>query len=264
MNAPVHILATVRRPELLPAALLVFRTLRTGFPEALVNVWGNALPADAAQAVAAAAGHVGATFHNLPDTAHDAWLENIINTAVVPFWICDTDMVFFDRVSEPAGHVNFAGRFEPEFDEEFTDTLHVARLHTALMFINPMNLRCAIRAWMGRIPEPCHDSATFPLVRQNFVPNTQPGKTLFYDTMAGAYHALPGTSFTQEQDAAFEHLHCATYALEVAGGAPSLKDLPAVHEQIYADPQRARGLKAAQDAYYRQRQPHKKYEQPMD
>ena len=43
MKSPVHILVTVRKPELLPAALLVFKTLEVGFPTTPVYVWGNGL-----------------------------------------------------------------------------------------------------------------------------------------------------------------------------------------------------------------------------
>ena len=54
MTPTVHILATVRQPALLPAATLVCRTLRIGFPTATAAVWGNGLSHAAAAAVQAA------------------------------------------------------------------------------------------------------------------------------------------------------------------------------------------------------------------
>ena len=257
MKAPVHILATVRRAELLPAARLVFHTLRTGFPSEPVCVWGIALDAASAAVLAADTAAVGGKFQNLPATAHDAWIETLVNKLTDPFWVCDTDVVFFDRMTAPKGAV-FAGRYEPAFDEEFTDTVHMERLHTAVMYLNPERVRMAVREWMAKIPEPWRNSATFPLFRQNFVPVLRDGvkqKTLFYDTLAGLHQAVGGTAFTPAQDAAFEHLHCATYAQEAARGAASLKDLPAVHAAVYADPATARGLKLAQDHYYHNRKP---------
>lgn len=255
MNPPVHILCTVRHPALLEAALLVFRTLRTGFPENPVMVWGNALAPDDLAAVGTFTQTVGGTFlRNLPATSHDAWIEQLVNSQTEPFWICDTDMVFFAAVPSPEPCL-FAGRHEPEFDEEWTGTLHVERLHTCLMYLNPVALRCAIRAWQARIPSPWRDSAQFPLIRQQFIPqrlslNSKP-TTLFYDTCAGLYQALGGTPFTAEQDATFEHLHCGTYADVV--DAPSLAGLRRMHRSIYENPAAARGLKQSQDAYYHER-----------
>ena len=251
LKPTVHILATVRKPELLPAALLVFRTLRTGFPDAPVCVWGNGLEPWAAEAVAYTAAGRGCEFRNLPKTSHDEWIETLLQAANEPFWICDTDMVLFGEMKAPKATL-FAGRYEPEFVEEWTGTRHMERLHTCLMWLNPVPLRCAIREYMGKIPAPWGNTAQFTLVRQTFVPLTK-RQTLFYDTCAGLYHALGGTRFTPAQDAAFEHLYCGTYADLVT--APSLKDLRAVHAQVYANPQAARGLKAQLDDYFARHKP---------
>lgn len=249
MKSPVHILVTVRKPELLPAALLVFRTLRTGFPHSPVFVWGNALDVSSMTAVQHAVNATHCHFQNLPATSHDEWIENGICKLNEPFWICDTDVVFFMEMMEPRGEVGFSGRREPEFDEEFTDTVHVERLHTAVMYLNPSVLRQQMREWMALIPAPWRYSAQFPFVRQNFVPVAN-GRTRFYDTMAGAYHAFGGTPFDALQNASFEHLHCGTYADEVVKLAPSLKDLSAVHAVVFANPDAARGLAQKQAEYY--------------
>lgn len=246
MKTTVHILATVRRPELLPAAQLVFRTLRLGFPTANVCVWGNGLSDQVGR-------QLGVPYRNLPQTSHDCWIAGLLARATEPFWICDTDVVFWSKVEDWFGNnpdIIFAGRFEPEFDEEWTGTTHVARLHTALMWFNPANVRAAFRAWMARFPSPWRDTAHFPLVHQHFVP-VRGGKPLFYDTCAGLYHASGGTAFDTVKDAAFEHLHCGTYADLV--DAKSLADLKAVHAAVFENPENARGLKEAQDKYYQSR-----------
>lgn len=77
---------------------------------------------------------------------------------------------------------------------------------------------------------------------------------LFYDTCAGLYQAGLGTPFTEQQDAAFEHLHCGTYADQITPHL-SLPDLAAAHRAIYAQPEMGRGLKAQQDKYYALRRP---------
>jgi len=247
----VHILATVRKAELMSAALLVFRTLRVGFPLAEVVVWGNGLSGGAEAVVGDAARQCGARFINVPQgTVHDAWIEDLIESQMAPFWICDTDVVFWEAMPQPKRRTVLSGRHEVEFEEEWTRTRHMERLHTAVMWIDPGLLRSAMREWMARIPAPWGQKAEFPLVRQAFVPLQQGRKrvTLFYDTLAGVWQAGIGTPFTEEQNQAFDHLHCATYADVI-----TLQGLRATHEAIYRDHTVARGMRRQQDEYYARR-----------
>lgn len=280
MNAPVHILATVRKPELLPAALLVFQTLRVGFPSAPVTVWGNALPQHSVGAVHAAAHTHGCNFRDLSATSHDAWIEALVLEHEEPFWICDTDIVFHESVEgwvgvsglwpdksgrRPDATPTMAGRFEPAYRDDYTGSDHVERLHTCLMFINPAKVRCAVRAWTGRFPMPWRATAQQVLFRQTFVPggralvpesahSADTTRPTFYDSLAGLYQAIGGTAFTAEQDAAFDHLHAATYVDELKHNEPALaEDLANGHAAIYHNPGLARGIKQAQDRFYEER-----------
>jgi hypothetical protein len=245
---PVNILAYVRTAELLDAALLVFRTLRVGFPTAMVNVWGNALAYPFERAVAKAAKECGAFFSNLPATEHDVWLEGLLHLATQPFWVCDTDVVFWDSLEQfNTDCVAMAGRFEPAFDEEFTGTLHMERLHTAVMYLDPAAVRARMRAWVAAIPEPFSRTAEFPFVRQHFIP-VRGGRAVFYDTCAGLWQAGIGTKFDEARNDCFDHLHCATFADRIA---PKLScDLLAAHRAIYEDHNRARGMRHEQQKYY--------------
>ena len=251
MAPTVHILATVRKPELLEAALLVFRTLRVGFPTAPVMVWGNALPEYAARAVAQAAQAVGAGFRNVQATQHDAWIESLLAANHEPFFIADTDLVFFEPVEAFSAPV-LAGRLEPEWCDPWTRTRRRERLHTCLMYVNPAALRMALRSWMAQIPEPWGPLAQFPLVRQTFLP-VRGGMTVCQDTFAGVWQAGIGTAFTAEQNAAFEHLNCATYA-DCVGTALGM-DLALAHRAIYADPSLARGIQRTQTLFYARHAP---------
>lgn len=254
MKSVVHILATVRKPELLPAALLVFRTLRTGFPTTPVCVWGNGLDPASERAVVSACQNNGCRFQNLPATQHDMWFEALIEENLEPFWICDTDMVFWSAVEDWFSHrpeVALAGRHEIEFNEEWTNTLHMERLHTCLMFVRPGLLRTAMRTWMSRIPLLWRSQAEFPFVRQHFVPALGQAPR-FYDTAAGLWQAGIGTPFSETENAAFDHLHCGTYADEIKLGGG---DLRVTHNQIYAQPGLARGLRQQQNIYYDSRRP---------
>lgn len=252
MIQPVHILATVRKPELLEAALLVFRTLRVGFPTAPVFVWGNALPLEAEAAVAHAAQDCRAVFTNIPVTVHDLWIENLLQESLEPFWICDTDVLFWESVERFKPAPLLAGRLEPEFEEESTGTLHMERLHTALMWFNPAPLRAAMRAWMARIPAPWGHTGEFPFVRQHFVP-LRGERARFYDTCAGLWHAGLGTPWTEKQNDAFDHLHCATY-IDLIGPHLSV-ELRQAHQAIYADHRVGKGMRHHQAKYYNRQRP---------
>jgi hypothetical protein len=257
MRPTVHILATVRKSELLPAAEFVFRTLRVGFPKSPVHVWGNCLTGAAELRIGAWCREMGLRFANLQPCAHDQWVEGLIDSQTEPFWICDTDVAFWESVEDwpeqdermQSDGFTFAGRHEPEFHEEWTDTLHVERLHTCLMYIDPARCRAAMREWTYRIPEPWRNLVEYPFVRLNIVPrlNKIP---LCYDTMAGLYQAVSGYPFSERQNEAFDHLGCATYAdkVELTG-----VDLRASHAAAFANPQSIRGIWKQQQRYYAQR-----------
>jgi hypothetical protein len=254
MKQTVHILATVRKAELLPGTLFVFDSLRTGFPTAQVIVWGNGLADDALAAVRSAAQRAGCVFQNIAPTVHDAWIEALIQRSPEPFWICDTDVVFWEKVEGWFGEdgdavervPTWAGRHEPEFIEPWMDTLHVERLHTCLMWLDPVAVRCAMRAWMARMPEPWRDQMDYPFVRLTILPRLG-DRPLCYDTLAGLYQASPGRAFTPKQNAAFDHLGCATYADKVE--LPDV-DLAASHKAAFANPTMVRGIWEQQREYY--------------
>lgn len=254
MPPVVYILATVRNPALLEAALLVFKTLRTGFPTARVHVHGNAIEPFLENEVARAAQKAGAIFtRTVRRIAHDEWIEELVLGAAQPIWVVDTDVVFFDAVEtfELDRQAAAAGRLEPEFLEEWTQSTHVERLHTSCLWLNAPRIRAAGRQWMGRFPAIWH-TAQMNLIRQQFIP-VAGQEPLFYDTCAGMYQALGGQAFTPEQDQAFEHLHCATYSDLITPAVPSLADLARVHKEIYSNPSLARGLLREQSKYYEQR-----------
>lgn len=258
MSERVNILVTVRKAELLPAATLVFRTLRRGFPEAQIFAWGNGLAAGHQEVIEGCVKAVGGVYQALPATSHDIWIEALLQREMKPFWICDTDVVFFHDLESWFGrHPQrpITGRFEPEFLEEWTGTRHMARLHTCVMRLDPVAVRAAMRAWVCRFPKPWRCSAEFPFVRQTFVPrNTGPAaqEVMFYDTCAGLWHSVGGRPFSEGENECFEHLHCGTYVdLMAKPGEPGPgQGLQALHAEVYRDPERARGIRKQQESYY--------------
>ena len=250
MTAPVHILCTVRKPELLPAALLVFRTIRVGFPKAKIVVWGNGLEPACANFIDFAASLVGGTFQMLKPTSHDAWIEALVMNERDPFWICDTDMVFFDMVEhffDYPGETLYAGRLEPAWHESWNNCDKPERLHTCLQWFNPAALRGAMQRWCRQRVSALLSTSQLPFIRQCIIPGRD-GNTL-YDTTTGLWQAGFGTPFNDEQNSAFEHLHAGTYIDDV-GRCEKYKDLPLIHQAIYADHRLAAGLQVQQNKFY--------------
>lgn len=248
----VHILITVLKPERLKAAMLVFRTIRKGFPACNLYVYGNGLGVPThnptALAIVRAATAVNAEYIPVELQPHGVWIESLIKQEQEPFWICDSDVVFFDRVADWFEHDHdklFAGRYEPEFWEEWTQTIHMSRLHPSLMWFNPTALRAALRAWPGR--HEFFDSVQSNLIQWNWVPEDWQVK--FYDTCSGLHHALKGTAFTEEQNSKFGHVFSATYADLMSKQHPNLDNK---HMAVAANPELARGMWEEQKKWYAQ------------
>jgi hypothetical protein len=252
----VYILATVRKPELLPAATLVFGTIRTGFPTAAITVQGNGLRPEFCTELATCCRQVNARFESgMAVTQLDRWLARLLSVAHEPFWICDTDMVFFGSMEnlDLPGAPCMAGEYQPTFIEEYTRTIHMERLHTALLWINPVLLRDRLRMAESWFPSPPGFEVQRVQASLSYIHT--PGGVLFYDTAAGLYHTAGGYRLSDDVLDRFEHLQCATY-VDLIG--PQLKDAPglaAMHQRVYANPQAARGLRAVQREYYARRAP---------
>jgi hypothetical protein len=250
-KTPVYILATVLPGEGLEGTLLTFRSLRIGFPTAPVTVFLNGVSLLEEGALMNPIRWVGASsvLLNAP-ISHDQWVERLLEQSSDPFWICDTDLVFRGSVEGfVRGDENPAllGRYEPPFIEPWTKTEKVSRLHTSLLYLNPARINSELLSYASRYhPKGFPFLPEMDFVRQRYVP--QIGKPpLFYDTCSGLYQAIGGVSFTPEQNALFDHLHCGTYASRIE---PFIPGLGAAHKAVYADPGAASALAPNQSSFY--------------
>lgn len=250
MSRPVcHILASCRNEELFQATLLVFKTVRIGFPTAQIVVWKNGLNLKVGNLVDKACQLVGAQSIHVENKSHGQFIEALLEKEEQPFWIADTDLVFFGKVEDwfDGKDVLFAGRKEPQFYEKTTRSIHVARLHPSLMFFNSNPLRAEIRGWNHQ--DSFFYSVEMNLIKWNFVPYREEDgskKLIFYDTTAGLHHAIGGTEFTEEQNKSFGHLFAGTYSDVITESV----DLPQTHDEIFKNPELARGLWAKQQEWY--------------
>jgi len=202
MKQRVFILATCRKPELLPYTLLVFKTLRVGFPNAQVEVhingdWDHNTVSDAAE-------NAGCNVRGIEWTKHHEWIEKLIHTNKEDFWILDTDVRFFASVEDWKFETPLAGALIPEFNDPFLCATTRSRLHTSLMHIRPVALTGATVAYELRHPQTIYNPIVNGIYPQCYPLN---GKSYFNDTMSFLYHAIGGTPFTPQQKDCYFHMH---------------------------------------------------------
>lgn len=242
----VHILATCLDRSRYGAVSLLFHTVRRGFPTARLVVYGNGMAPDLAHLTQSCCRAVGAYYLDIPNTPHGTWIEKLVANERDPFWILDTDVVFFEPVQDwftgRENEVLFAGRREPQFWEDWTKTIHVSRLHPSLMYFNPQLLRAAMRSW----PQGQEFLATVECNFFKWQMVALDGKMYFHDTMSGASHALAGTEFTETQNASFSHLFSGSYIHMM----PGMEDRVKMHDEIFRHPSAARGLWEHQKRWY--------------
>ena len=244
MSAPVHILATCRKPELLGGTLLVFDTLRIGFPTAKVTVHLNNHACS--KQITAKADEIGCHFVWV-DTIHHEWIEKLFLDEAEPFWILDTDVVLWSSVEDwDMSECFLSGTYTPRFHDPFTKCDTQSRLHTCLMYFDPIKIMSKVTDRLARHVEtpfnPCVN-----LIHPVMIPTQD--RTFFFDTCALLHQAIGGTAFKDDQLKCFEHLHCGTWSDLIESVFPRMRK---IHDSIFADPQSARGLRDVQNEFYAQ------------
>lgn len=256
MCPPVHILATCRAPELLPYTELVLQTLRLGFPTAPVTIWNNGLPDYALAALTARAEALDFTLTLPAPTIHHQWIENLLGQRDEPFILCDTDLIFYENfepfLTQFQGQP-LAGYRIPEWHDDFSGCLTRARLHTSLLYVDPVAIKKALLAYHAPLAE------TVFTPRVNLIhPLVLPCKrqACFHDTSSLLYHAVGGLAFTDEMKDTFFHAHFGTIPDVVLPRLPADTALAMAQARamILENPARGHGQWRTQDAYYANRQ----------
>lgn len=249
----VKILASCRNKELLGYTLLVFQSIRVGFPTARIIVTGNTLPDFALGPVEAACAASGCEFENGPETIHHRFIDDLLETETEPFVLSDTDIIYYSKVEDWKFGTALAGYRIPEFYDDFMGAITRSRLHTSLLFVDPVLFR---KQWsvyesgfavtpFRTIANPCDPLCT-----------SLNGRRYFSDTMSIAYHAIGGTDFTAEQKDAYFHFHYATLEDLVI---PKLSSDPAsvisARKQVLELPSLGNGAWRNHEEYYQSKRP---------
>lgn len=236
MSIPVNILATCTNPDLIRATTLVFDTLRIGFPTAPVTVYMNHMLPDVAKPVMAAAKKCGADVTPC-DTIHPEWIESLLKDKDDPFFICDTDVVFWNSFEAFGFFDAVAGAPVPQFFDAFTNCLTLPRLHTCLMYLDPKAVAAKVRNYFSQFPEtPFNPKPN--LIKPGFLP-WPGGKAYFHDVCCLLYQAIGGTPFNRDILSAFDHLQAGTFSDLLGKAYPGIST---EHAVLLDNPHLMRGL----------------------
>lgn len=247
----VFILATCRCADLWPYTTLFIRTIRVGFPTATIVISGNGLTEDQDKLMDSGAKSVGATYLPEGRTTHQDWIESLVKTQTEPFWICDTDIIFYDSVETWRSDQALHGYLIPEFYDEFTRCITRSRLHTSLLRIDPLKLNREFDKYRDGYHHSQfnpHSCVFSPLI----VPLN--GSKHFYDTCSMLYHAIGGAPFSDEQKDAYFHFHHGTFSDLVLPIISAGTKIGEIRNDILENPLKGKGMWRTQDAYFSDRQ----------
>ena len=202
----VYVVSWCRSMDQLYGASLVFKTLRTGFPTAEVIVIENASPPELRAPILQAAKAVECEVVQLETEAlHSTLIKQVVMAASEPVVFIDPDVVFWQAVQDwTFGPALMAGRYLPDFDDPYSNTRTLSRLHTAhLWFPDPVTLR----ARMEEIRQQRWEVGDF------FEPSMRPPGWWRWDTAAVLFHALraEASRFGDRELDAYDHLFCGSH-----------------------------------------------------
>lgn len=246
----LKMLATFSNPELVETASLTFKTVRTGFPTADIQVDIQNLSGVDIGGFLKNAESVGAKINILDkEVVHGAWIKNKVESDKNPFWICDTDVVFYGSMEKlKLEGYSMAGEYVPRFDCPISKCVTQARLHTSLMYLDPVCIAEDLLEFKKKYCNlkftPCADlfsASVEPLRREGF----------FYDTCAKLYHSIYGSyEFKKADLKRFVHLQCGTWLDQVSCVFPGMKD---VHRLALTNPDMVRGIRDVYQKFYEER-----------
>jgi hypothetical protein len=264
---PVLILVTCRKKELLRASTLVFDTIRTGFPTSPIHAYINHVPDNACEReVLRALGKADVTTvgfepgtpwedRDRHTTIHHRWISDLLETRKTPFWICDTDVCFWDKVEDfqlGASYFPLFGRYTPEFFDKFTNCITRARLHTSLLYFNPERIEPGLAGYWKQFPETPFNPRP-NLIYPTFFPFRHDGRpyaNFFYDTCAMLYHAIGGYAFTTDVLNCYDHLHFGTIS-DLVCPYWAENHFRENHFAVFENPQLLKGAWRQQEEFYR-------------
>ena len=203
----VYVLTYCKDIQQLYGAMLVFDTIRVGFPTAEIIVVDNNSISDAVIEIEKAADKVNAKFIKLEkEVFHHEYLRFILNSEndEAQIYIIDPDVIFWENVETFTTNKLMAGRLIPEFFDAYTDVLTKARIHTSFLHIPSVNLlRDRINIMENKYRT---DLIKYITLKTN-------DEWVMWDTFAQVFECLHSDIevFTEEKNECFEHIFCGSH-----------------------------------------------------
>lgn len=255
MTPDLHILYTVRKPELEKWSLVIFNTIRVGFPGSKIILTQNGtLSKEAFARVGDHCKSLGIEHRANAEKTHGVWIRELVDGQHNPFWICDADVIFYDAMPlHPEEETPLWGCYIPRFRDEFTGLITEPRLHTSLLRLDPGMISVGIQKLFAGwdkysafypnqfCPKPTlYPPITFPVG----------GKLRFRDTLGSLYDAVGGIGFTDSILDRYFHFHYGTFPDLVLPRVEKAEERAALRESILADPGLGLGMWRAQKQYF--------------
>ena len=249
MDINVYILTWCQQAENLYGTTLVFKTIRTGFPNAHIHVVDNASLLFSRFHVQQLAKDNDAQFTQLErEVPHYYFIEQILyeqDKGIAVF--VDPDICFWTNVENWNFSTLIAGRLIPKHRCELSRCVTHPRLHTSLLWINDVvALREAIQTLQAQFFE-----------FSPFRPVMWKSDSIWhrFDTAASLYSALSSQAyqFTSKELDLYDHLFCGTHFKRVVSQLSPEYALKyeEIHTKIKSDHLALKGAWKMQEDYFR-------------
>jgi len=210
----VTILTYCAHPALAYGTLLVFKSLRVGFPTAHIEVFDNASHPDVRARIEAAAGNAGATFHSMTPRHYADYYRWLLaeQTDFDSLVIVDPDVVFWSSMEGwQFDGALLAGRLMPSLVSKVSHCL--PRLHPSLLWVPDV---AKLREEMDRKAQGDFARESFFAQRAQYIE----GRPFIWDTLAGLYQAFPDRchAFNAAELDCYDHLFYGTHFPIIAAG----------------------------------------------
>jgi hypothetical protein len=203
----VYVLVKCQSEKNLPLSLLVFNTIRVGFPTARVHVYDNASDFGAAEIRKKATEINASEITRLPQrVAHGNFIAERVAVVDGPTVFVDTDVIFWENCEDivlPEGKL-YGGRFIPEMVE--CGARMPARIHPSLLFVpDPIALRAALA--------PLYKKFWYFKPFQGYTA-VDHGNAVCWDVCSSLYAALLEAAYTfgENELNRYDHLFAGTYS----------------------------------------------------
>jgi hypothetical protein len=234
----VFILTWCNNINQLYGSLLVFNSIRIGFPTAEIFVVDNFSIKEATIQIENCAKSINAKFYALnEEIKHHQHIEHILLNCNEEdeIYIVDPDVIFWDNVENYKTDKIIAGRLIPEFNDNYSKTLTKERLHTSFLVFQNIKL---LRKKLLDIKAIYFES---DLIKPIMVKNND--NWIRWDTTAQLFEVLKDDCevFNDNMNDKFDHIFCGSH-INLITDKWDLPEFKEIHNLSKNNPTALRGI----------------------